>query len=81
MQDSLRPFMFDKGEHDPQVVACTARPGTLQLTLECVCFQTRMKAAPAPNLRRRNQVCLPLIRDRRELTTCFMAVTAAGNSL
>ena len=36
--------MFNKTEHDPQVVARAARPGTLQLTLELVRFETRMKA-------------------------------------
>jgi hypothetical protein len=55
-EDSLRPFMFDKIEHDPKVVACAARPGTPQLTLQLVGFKTGMKAVCGEQLQGRLKV-------------------------
>ena len=43
-EDRLRPFIFDKIEYDPQVVARATRPGAVQFTFEFVRLQTWMKA-------------------------------------
>lgn len=43
-ENGLRPFIFDKIEYDPQVVARATRPGAVQFTFEFVCLQAGMKA-------------------------------------
>jgi hypothetical protein len=43
-ENGFRPFIFDKIEYDPQVIARASRPGAVQFTFEFVRLQAGMKA-------------------------------------